>query len=175
VYSSNLKCGRYLLFGVKNSVKHIMLFIVIRFFEFKTSNTIWHHLNFHPPNKDTYQHSVIYELSCHTCSKKYMGQIGCFFETQYEEHTWSVKTSNNSKYTQHIINNQHTCGLVENTVKILHVTTKGYCMNTLEIFHIYTESQNKGINSMTYLLTALIPSLIPSQKNPYPPFTPSIQ
>jgi hypothetical protein len=69
---------------------------------------------------------------------KYIGQTRCTFRACYSEHVQTIRTNKvNSKYTQHILDTQHTCGSTENTMTILHMATKGRYMNTLEKCHIY--------------------------------------
>jgi hypothetical protein len=52
------------------------------------------------------------------CSKRYVGQMERTFETRYKEHVQATKTNNNfSKYAQHLLDNRHSYGPVENTIK----------------------------------------------------------
>ena len=42
----------------------------------------------------------------------------------------------NSKYIQHILDNNHSIGPIQDTMKILHIIKKRKIMDTLEKYHI---------------------------------------
>lgn len=46
-----------------------------------------------------------------------------------------------SKFAQHLLDNKHSIGSMENIMEILHITRKRKMMNTLERFHIYNETK----------------------------------
>lgn len=113
----------------------------------KTSNILWIHLKPHSTKNDIYERRGIYELSCHSCCKKHMGQTGRFFNTRYRNtHTRNKTTNDASKYAQHILDTEHR-----------HVRR----LNVLDKLHTYIESQNKASNLTTHLPSTLSPSSIP--------------
>ena len=69
---------------------------------------------------------------------KYVGQTGRSIYTRYCEHFRDFKHANgNSKYAQHLIENRHSIGPINEIMNILHTIKKGKMMDTLEKFHIY--------------------------------------
>jgi hypothetical protein len=64
--------------------------------------------------------SGIYEILCHTCGLKYVGQTSRDLKTWFTEHCRYIKSNNpRSAYTLHILNNQHEFGPANNTVKLI--------------------------------------------------------
>ena len=59
----------------------------------------------------------------------------------------------NSKYAQHLIENGHSIGPINEPITILHTINKGKIMDTLERFHIYNvtkgNNQINDINTVT--------------------------
>jgi len=83
----------------------------------------------------------------------YTGQTGRPFKTRFKEHTRDFKYNNRkSKFTQHLLDNGHAIGNMEEIMKIIHVTRKGRMLNTLETFHLYKET--KAENQINDKLTA---------------------
>ena len=56
-----------------------------------------------------------------------------------------------SKFAQHLLDNGHAIGDMDEIMKIIHVTKKGRMLNTLESFHIYKET--KAGNKINHKLT----------------------
>jgi hypothetical protein len=105
---------------------------------FKTTNTIKHQLKPKTTTNNKYVNSGIYQLKCHTCQLKYIGQTGRPFKIRFIEHSQATKSNtNNSMHSQHIPNSEHSYGLLDSTIDILHIVRKGKYMNTLEKFYIY--------------------------------------
>jgi hypothetical protein len=70
--------------------------------------------------KDPYQNSGIYQLTCKECSQKYIGQTSHTFKTRYNEHINVIKSNKStSKYAHHILDNQHSYGTIHDTMDIL--------------------------------------------------------
>ena len=46
-----------------------------------------------------------------------------------------------SKFAQHLIENRHSVGPIDNIVEVLHTVKKGKMMDTLKKFHIYKETK----------------------------------
>ena len=82
------------------------------------------------------------ELICKDCNKKYTGQTGHSFYTRFKEHFNDYKYKNGeSNFAQHLIDNNHTFGPIEEVMNIVYITKKGKLMYTLERFHIYNETK----------------------------------
>jgi hypothetical protein len=115
---------------------------------FKTTNTIQNHLcNLKEPNhqKNPYQNSGLYQLTCKEYNQKYIGQTGRTFKTRYNEHINAIKSNKlTSRYAQHILDNQHSYGTIHDTMDILRITKEGQHMNTLERYHIYKNKKTYG-------------------------------
>jgi len=64
------------------------------------------------------------------------------FYIRFQEYFWDYKYGNRkSKFAQHLLDNKHSTGLMENIMEILHITRKRKIMNTLERCHIYNETK----------------------------------
>jgi phosphopentomutase len=73
---------------------------------------------------------------------KCTGQTGRPFKVRYQEHLRDFKyNKNKSKYAQHLVDNKHAIGRMEDIMEIVHITKKGKMMDTLEGFHIYKETK----------------------------------
>lgn len=67
-------------------------------------------------------------------------QTGCTFKVHHKRHIHAIRSSKNmSKYSQYILDNKHSHGPKEDTMKIVHVASKSRQINTLEKFHIYKQ------------------------------------
>ena len=108
---------------------------------FTTENTIAKFLtrkNHDDSNK--YKRSGVYQLSCQNCNKKYIGQTGRAFQKPFQVHLNDFKNKyGRSKFAQHLINNTHAMGPLEDVMKVLRTVNKGGMMKTLENFQIYKE------------------------------------
>jgi hypothetical protein len=83
--------------------------------------------------------------------EKYIGQTGRNFKTRYKEHIQSVSSNNpNSKYSQHILDTQHTYGPITDIMEVLQFEKKGKLMNAWERFHIYKLSKDNLQMNDTY-------------------------
>ena len=88
------------------------------------------------------------QLTCPNCEKKYTGQTERPFKVRFQEHLRDYKHENNrSKFAQHLLENKHGMGPMENIMHLTHVTNKGKMLDTLEKFYIYRETEaNNQIN-----------------------------
>jgi len=79
---------------------------------------------------------------------KHAGQTGRPFHVRFQEHFKDYKYANNkSKFAQHLLEQNHSIGPIENVMEILFATNKGKLMNTIERFYIYKERYtNNQIN-----------------------------
>ena len=111
---------------------------------YKTNSTLerlltQQHNKCHYTNQNKFQKkSVVHQLVCKDCNKKYTGQTGRSFYTRFKEHFRDYKYNNGkSNFAQHLIDNNHTVRTMEYIMNILYITKKGKLMDTLERFHIY--------------------------------------
>jgi hypothetical protein len=83
---------------------------------------------------------------------KYTGQTGRTFHTRYKEHIQAVR-SNNSRYSNHILNKRHTYGTLTGTMDIIKIYKKGKHLNTLQKYHIYKINKDILHINNTYIDT----------------------
>jgi len=96
----------------------------------------------HHPLRDKYNNSGIYQLTCPTCSKKYTGQTGRSFRTRFKEHLRDFRHANGkSSFAQHLLDNGHDAGPIEDIMSTLHITSKGRLMDTIEKYYIFRETK----------------------------------
>jgi hypothetical protein len=66
------------------------------------------------------------------------------FKTRYKEHIYAIRTNKpSSKYAEHMLNEGHTYGTIEDTLDILHTNKKGRILDTLERYYIYRLKKHK--------------------------------
>jgi hypothetical protein len=115
---------------------------------FTTNNTITKILSTkaEPPQKQ--YNSGVYQLTCPDCYMKYIGQTGRPFIIWFAEHFRDYKyNSNKSKFAQHLLENRHSIGPIDEIMEILYKTNKWKLMDTIENYHIYKETQlNNQVN-----------------------------
>jgi len=64
----------------------------------------------------------IYQLTCNTCSRSYVGQTSRNLNIRFQEHIRYIKNSNpQSAYAQHILQNQHEYGQINSTMTLLNL------------------------------------------------------
>ena len=128
---------------------------------FTTDNTIGKRLT-------TKHKNGVYQLTCPNCEKKYTGQTGRHFKVRFQEHLRDYKHENNrSKFAQHLLENKHGIGPMENVMHITHVTNKGKMLDTLEKFYIYreTEANNQINDKLTVQNNAVFKTIV--YEDPY--------
>jgi len=139
---------------------------------FSTHNTLQKLLSNHPPTTtNQFNKSGIYQLTCPDCSKVYVGQTGRSFSTRYKEHFRDYTNLDpKSKFTEHLIQSQHSFGPINNVMKPLHFTSKGRHMNTIERYHIYKETyKNNQLNDRhTVQPNAIFETLLRIHPRPTP-------
>ena len=98
--------------------------------------------------KSNYDKCGIYQLKCPTCNKKYIAQTGRSFKICFHEHFRDFKHGNGkSSFAQHLIENGHSFGPMQDIMQTVKFTSKGRIMDTLEKFYIFCETKlNKQIN-----------------------------
>jgi hypothetical protein len=59
---------------------------------------------------------------------------------RFSEHFWGYKFGHNkSKFSQHLLENRHSIGSMENVMKVLYTTNKGKLLDDMERFYVYKE------------------------------------
>jgi len=116
---------------------------------FGTDNTIGKLLTTrHEHTRSKYDNSGIYQLTCPTCSMKYIGQTGSQLRVRFQEHFQDFRYGNGkSRFAVHLLENKHSIGPMDNIMETVHATGKGQMMDTLERFYIFRETKiNNQIN-----------------------------
>jgi hypothetical protein len=108
-----------------------------------TNNSIGKLLDTQKTGKlNKFEKNGVYQLKCPTCQKKYVGQTGRPFHTRFREHYRDYKYANNkSKFAQHVTEEGHAFGPMEDIMSILHTEKKGRMLDTLEKYYIYKETK----------------------------------
>jgi hypothetical protein len=126
---------------------------------FGTNNTIGKLLTTrHEHNRSKFENIGIYQLTCPTCNKKYIGQTGKQFRIRFQEHFRDFKYGNGkSRFSAHLLENKNSFGPIDNIMETLHTTGKGRMMDTLERFYIFRETK---INNQISDKLAIKPNVI---------------
>jgi hypothetical protein len=75
----------------------------------------------------------------------YVGQTDRHLRVRYNEHLRDYRhNTNKSKSAQHLTENRHSFGPIDNVMTILHKTEKGRMMDTMERYYIYKETKNNN-------------------------------
>jgi len=131
---------------------------------FTIDNTIERRLaTKHGTDQSKYDKSGIHQLTCPDCKMMYTEQIGRPFKIRFPEHLRDFKYSNyKSKFAQHLSENKHAFGPIEDIMDIVHITNKGKMMDTLEKYYIYkeTKSNNQINDKLTVKPNAIFETLI---------------
>ena len=105
-----------------------------------------------PTKKSKYEKSGIYQISCPTCNKKYTGQTGRSFKTRFREQLRDFKNGyGKSRFAQHLLDNRHAIGPMNDIMDTLYFTNKGRLMDGVESFFIFRKNQaGQSIKRQTY-------------------------
>jgi len=106
---------------------------------FTTNNTIGKRLAVEQRTPQCkYNKSGVYQLAFPDYKMKYTGQTGRPFRVTFQEHIRDFKYNNSiSKIVQHLIDNKHAIGNMEDIMQIVHITGKGKKLDALESFHMW--------------------------------------
>jgi len=92
------------------------------------------------PKPNTFDKNGVYQLTCPTCHKKYVGQTDLPFNVRLREHYRDYKYANNkSKFAQHIIEEGHAFDPMNDIMDVVQIASKGRMLDTLERFYICRE------------------------------------
>jgi hypothetical protein len=78
--------------------------------------------------------------------QNYVGQTDSSFRTRFKEHAQDFRLGNHrSSFAKHLLD-CHTLQPIEDSMSILHISSKGRMLNTstLEIFHTYKETMHQN-------------------------------
>ena len=83
------------------------------------------------PNK--FNKNGISQLTCQYGNRKYIGQRGRPFHIRFQEDFHEYKHGNGkSKFAQHLLDNKHSIGTMEDIMEVLHIKSKVGMINNLE-------------------------------------------
>ena len=87
-------------------------------------------------------------MICQTCKKKYIGQAAWPFHVRFREHFQDYKYANNkSKSAQHLLEEGHSFGPIDDVMDAIHMANKCRMLDTIERFYIYWQTQrNNRVN-----------------------------
>jgi hypothetical protein len=96
-------------------------------------------------NSDVYAQSGVYKLTCPDCDKVYVGQTGRKFSDRYKEHRYAYRSNNQSySFARHLNDTAHSFGPINDIMQVIQCHSKGPHLNTIERFHIHTESSTNN-------------------------------
>ena len=100
---------------------------------------------------EKYDANGICQLECPTCNKEYIGQTGRQFRTRFHKHYDYKYANNRSKFTQHVIEEGHNFGSMNEIMEADHIARKRRMLDTLEKFYTYRETKlgNQSNNKLT--------------------------
>jgi len=103
-----------------------------------------------------------------------MGQTGKSFTVWFNEHRNAFRTnSHTSKFTQHLIEHNHSLNIIHNTMQVLKHHSEGALLNKVERFYIYAEYTTN--NNQTIFLKKNFGILLkPDHSQMHPPPTPAL-
>jgi hypothetical protein len=92
-------------------------------------------------HSDVYNQSGVYQLTCNTCQKRYTGQTGFSFRTQFKEHEQDHRyNGGKSLYTKHLLDHNHLSQSTDNSLHILCTAQKGRLLNVIRNFYSHRET-----------------------------------
>jgi hypothetical protein len=92
---------------------------------FKTENTTGKLLKVNKNINKNLLNVVFNQLACPDCNMKYIRQTGRPFHVRFKVHSCDFKYENGkSKFAQHLLQNKHSTGPIEDTKEILQITRK---------------------------------------------------
>ena len=73
---------------------------------------------------------------------KYTGQTGRSFNTRFREHLCNFKNDyGKSRFTQHLLENRHAIGPMNDIMDTIYFTNKGRLMDAVESFYIFRKTK----------------------------------
>jgi hypothetical protein len=86
---------------------------------------------------------------------KYIGQTGTGLNIKYIDHIHAIKNNNssNSGFSNRILNTDHTCGSITDTMDVIGTGRIGRYLNTIENYSIYKIFRNNLYMNDTHIDT----------------------
>jgi hypothetical protein len=112
---------------------------------------------------DKYDGSWVYQLECPTWKKKYIGQTGRPFRVRFRKHYNDYRHEHNrSKFAQHVLEEGHNFGPMNEIMAVVHVAKKGKMFDRLEKFYIYKETKhgNKINDKLTFQTNPIFEAIV---------------
>jgi hypothetical protein len=106
---------------------------------FKTTTTVGKQLSDNCTT-NTYEQSGIYKMTCQRCHKVYVGQTGRNLIIRYKEHIRNIRFNKDElAFAQHILDQGHQYGPMEQIMELIEYARKGNIMDTCikENYYIY--------------------------------------
>jgi hypothetical protein len=92
--------------------------------------------------QDKQELTIQYKLTCQSSHKVYVGQTGRNITTRFREHIRNIRSKKNeSAFAQHILNQSHQYGPMEQIMNLVEHARKGNVMNIKEDYYIYKFKQ----------------------------------
>jgi len=107
---------------------------------FRCNNTLAHLIKTTTKTKTPpYNRLGIYQLKCHKCNHSYVGQTSRNLKTHYNEYIRYIKSNKPQlAYAQHILNNRHEYGTIDNIMTLLKPIHNQHLLTTYEQFYIHS-------------------------------------
>ena len=128
---------------ITNLFKHTEITIA-----YKSTNTIQQltKTKTHDTRQKDQDKSGVYQLTCTTCNKSYVGQTSRTLTVRYREHMRYIKNNDpQSAYALHILQNRHEYGPLANTMTLLKPIRKPSMLIPYEQLLIQTFYQNNNL------------------------------
>jgi hypothetical protein len=94
--------------------------------------------------------SGVYKLTGKTCQHSYIGQTSRNQKQRYQEHIRYIKNNNpQSAYAQHILNNRHQYGTIDEIMKLVKLTTQTSLLIPYESLFTQVHQQGQLIAEQT--------------------------
>jgi hypothetical protein len=89
---------------------------------------------------DIYSRNGVYQLTCNTCHKQYIGRLASF-RTRFKEHEQDYRhNSGKSLYGKHLVDYNHPLQSIDSSMHILRTAENGRLLNVIEKFYFHTET-----------------------------------
>jgi hypothetical protein len=98
--------------------------------------------------KDVCNNSGEYRPKHLGCNHIYIVPI----RSSYNDSVHNIKHNNETKYAKHVVDHNHECGIIGDTVEILEVVQKGSVMDSYEKLYVYVSltSYHKKYQTQVY-------------------------
>jgi len=125
---------------------------------FRINNTTGNLLGHRNLAPEKFTLSGVYKLMCRDCKKAYVRQTGRRFSIHYDEHKKAFyNNSLTSSFAQHLHEQAHSFGPIDDVMQVLHHHKKGVHLNAVERFYIYAKYvANNHLNDNHFIFPNII-------------------